>query len=644
MHITLAAALKAALNTVWLRALAAPLVACAIVLGWPAATSAQPAAGHAFDITGTWVPAGGGATFAGGGGFQEDHPERQAGPTLVDYTGIPLNAAGLARALAYDGSLLTVPEHQCMPHPSMYSFWGPGSPQITAEVDANLAVVAYQVAGMFRRADRTIWMDGRPHPPEYAPHTWAGFTTGRWEGTALVTDTTHLKWGWIRRNGVAASDLTTVRTLYTRRGDVLTITVIVTDPLYLTEPYVKTIDFVPAARVPTAQFGVLPSDTGGRGPYTPCYPTEEVLRPPHEVPHYLPWANPFVKEEEERWNLPAGATLGGAHTALPEFMSQPAPAAEETTPPGPVTIPSTGTTDSPAPGVRSVHVQGNVWMLVGAGPNLVMQVGDEGVLLVDTGAPGTADAVLAAIREVTDKPIRFIVNTSADRERVGNNAVFGVLPGGSTTGSGRGPTPQIVAHSNVLTRMNRDEPGRAAYPASALPTDAYLAARRDLFFNGEVVQIVHQPSATTDGDSLVHFRGSDVIAAGDLFTTTHFARFDSNRGGRYQGVLSALNAMLDIAVPRFMQEGGTYIIPGRGRISDEADLVEVRDQVYMIRDRVRELAVTEQMTLDQVRARRPLLDIEARYDRPEWSAELFLEAVYRELSESTPAPNPAPTP
>ena len=605
-------------------------LAAALIVAGQGAARAQPPAPRAFDITGTWVPAGGGATFAGGGGFQEDHPDRQAGPALVDYTGIPLNEAGRMRALAYDSSLLTVPEHQCMPHPSMYSFWGPGSPQITAEVDQNLAVVAYKVAGMFRRADRTIWMDGRPHPPEYGAHTWAGFTTGRWEGTTLVTETTHLKWAWIRRNGVAASDLTTVRTLYKRRGDVLTIVVIVTDPLYLTEPYVRTIDFIPAARVPTAQFGVPPGNAGGNGPYTPCYPTEEIVRPPHDVPHYLPWANPFVKEEEERWKLPPGATLGGAQTALPEYTRR-APA------PPPATV-NTARTPAPAPApgtqVRGLHVQGNVWMIVGAGPNIAMQVGEDGVLLVDTGAPGTADAVLAAIRAITDKPIRFIVDTSAHPDRVGNNAAFGVLPGGSTTRTGRGPTPQIVAHASVLTRMNRDEDGRPAYPAGALPTDAYLGGRRDFFFNGEAVQILHMPGAATDGDSIVHFRGSDVIVAGELFTTTHFARFDAARGGRYEGVLAALNAMLDIAVPRAWQEGGTYIVPGRGRISDEADLAEVRDQVHMIRDRVRALAVDQHLTLDDVRARRPLLDIESRYDGVDWPAARFLEAVYREVSGS----------
>ena len=319
----------------------------------------------------------------------------------------------------------------------------------------------------------------------------------------------------------------------------------------------------------------------------------------------------------------------GADTALPEFGRRapvPTPAAAES---------ARTLNAAAAPGttqVRGVHVQGNVWMIVGAGPNLAVQVGEDGVLLVDTGAPGRADAVLAAIRAITDKPIRFIVNTSAHPDRVGNNAALGVIPGGSTTRSGRGPTPQIVALASVPPRLTGYEDGRPAYPAGALPTDAYLAARRDFFFNGEAVQILHMPGAATDGDSIVHFRGSDVIVAGDLFTTTHFARFDATRGGRYEGVLAALNTMLDIAVPRAWQEGGTYIVPGLGRISDEADLAEVRDQVHMIRDRVRALAKDQRLSLDEIRARRPLLDVEARYDRADWTAGRFLEAVYQEVS------------
>jgi glyoxylase-like metal-dependent hydrolase (beta-lactamase superfamily II) len=597
---------------------------------------AQPGARSPFDIVGTWTPAGGGPTFFGGGGFQEDGPERQEGPALVDYTGLPLNAAGRARALSYNSSLLSVPEHQCMPHPAMYSFWGPpdtpvGGPYISAQVDENLAVVAYRVEGMFRRADRIVWMDGRPHPPAYAPHTWAGFTTGQWVGNALVTTTTHLKWGWIRRNGVIASDETTIMTRYQRHGDVLTITVVVTDPIYLTEPYVKTIDFMPIGRLSTARFGVEAAD-GRPGVFTQCYPNEEVAPTTRDIPHYLPWANPFVTEDEKRYNLPPGAVLGGAETALPEFVK---PGARR----GPVALapPSARSASEPSAAASTevgiIRVQGNVWMLATPSGNLAVQVGDEGVVLVDTGAAGSSDVILAAIRKITDKPIRYIINTSAAPESVGNNATLATLPGGGMITAGQGPRPAVIAHEKVLTRMTSSDGARDAYPAGGWPTDAFLLAKRTVFFNGEVIEIIHQPSAYSDSDSIVHFRRSDVIVAGRLLSTTHFARWEPALGGSYQGVLNSLNGMLDIAVPRMMQEGGTYLIPGQGRVSDEADLTEVRDQVQMIRDRFRDLAVRQRLTLAQARANNPLIDFEQRYSRPGWTAEQFAEAVYREVTK-----------
>jgi glyoxylase-like metal-dependent hydrolase (beta-lactamase superfamily II) len=473
-------------------------------------------------------------------------------------------------------------------------------------------------------------MDGRPHPPAHAPHTWAGFTTGRWVGNALETMTTHLKWGWIRRNGVIASDQTTVMTRYVRHGDVLTITVVVSDPLYLTEPYVKTIDFIPIARLGTARFGVDAADTRG-GVFTQCYPNEEVVPATRDIPHYLPWSNPFLTEDEKRYKLPRGATLGGAETALPEFVmpaggAGPAPSARES----PASAPATPSIAPPAADV--IRVQGNVWMVVTAAGNVAVQVGEEGVLLVDTGAAGSADAVLAAIRTITDKPIRYIVNTSTAPESVGNNAVLATLGGGATTRAGKGPTPAVIAHENVLTRMTAADGGREAYPVGGWPTDAYLLQKRTIYFNGEAIEILHLPSAYSDGDSIVHFRRSDVIVTGRLMTTTHFPRWNPALGGSYQGVLNSLNVMLDIAVPRLMQEGGTYLIPGQGRVSDEADLAEIRDQVQMIRDRFQDLAVRQKLTLPQATAMNPLIDFEQRYARPDWTAPQFAEAVYREVT------------
>ena len=294
----------------------------------------RPAAAQ-FDIVGNWSqpavgtvlgPPGVLADFAplSNFGFEEDSAERANGPPLDDFLGIPLNEESRARALSYDGSLLTVPEHQCMPHPAPYSFWGPTNPylSITEEVNSNLDVVAYHVAGTFRRADRTIWMDSRPHPPEYAPHTWAGFTTGKWEGNTLVTETTHIKWAWIRRNGVPSSDEATVTTFYNRVGNVLTITWMVHDPIYLTETYTKSSDFIVLPRVPVAQFDAPPVPATS-GIFFKCLPSEEVIRSdPRYVPNYLPWANPFTHEVSDRLGIPAEAVMGGAETAYPEYQDR----------------------------------------------------------------------------------------------------------------------------------------------------------------------------------------------------------------------------------------------------------------------------------------------------------------------------------
>ena len=282
----------------------------------------RPAAAQIdFDIAGFWdQPAAGVTTMFG---FVEDSNERAGGPMLVDYVGLPLNAEGRARALAYDGALLGVPEHVCMRHPSTYSYWGPARLRIESQMDSNLDVISYQVGGTFRRADRTIWMDGRPHPSKYAPHTWAGFTTGQWQGSTLVTRTTHIKWGWLRRNGVATSDQAEVISYYTRNENVLTVTWIVYDPLYLTEPFVRSADFIAAPRgVTAAAFGVEPADRGNNI-FAQCLAREEIARPDlHYVPHYLEGANPFVGEHAKKLGVPVEATLGGAETALPEYKDR----------------------------------------------------------------------------------------------------------------------------------------------------------------------------------------------------------------------------------------------------------------------------------------------------------------------------------
>jgi hypothetical protein len=281
--------------------------------------TARPAAAQIdFDIAGFWDQPAAGLTS--NFGFEEDSNERAGGPALVDYLGIPITEEARARALAYDGALLGVPEHVCMRHPSQYSYWGPARLRIEAQLDPNLDVVAYEIGGTFRRADRVIWMDGRPHPSKTAPHTWAGFTTGEWKGSTLVTTTTHLKWGWVRRNGTPSSDQATVVTYYTRNENVLTVTWIVYDPIYLTQPYIRSADFIAAPRgVTTATFNLDPADRGNTF-FAQCFPREEIARPDlHYEPHYLEGTNPFVGEHARKLGVPVEATLGGADTMLPEY-------------------------------------------------------------------------------------------------------------------------------------------------------------------------------------------------------------------------------------------------------------------------------------------------------------------------------------
>src|SRR5262245_17513832 len=218
--------------------------------------------------------------------------------------------------------------------------------------------------------------------------------------------------------------------------------------------------------------------------------------------------------------------------------------------------------------LHTLKVQGNVYLVVGAGANIALQISDDGVLLVDSGAAANADKIVAAIRTLTDKPIRYIINTSADPDHVGGNDAIGKLGStiaGGNVGAGAGVGAGIIAHENVLNRMSAPTGKTSPFPTTAWPTDTYVGRQKELYFNGEAVTAIYKPGHT-DGDSIVYFRKSDVIAAGELFNTLTFPVIDLSRGGSVQGVLNGLNDMLDIAIPKAMQEGGTYIIPGKGRL------------------------------------------------------------------------------
>ena len=295
-------------------------------------------------------------------------------------------------------------------------------------------------------------------------------------------------------------------------------------------------------------------------------------------------------------------------------------------------------------GIELVPVRKNVYMLVGAGGNVTVVFGDEGVVLVDAGASGSTAALLAAVKQVTAKPLRYLINTSADPDHVGGNgelvkAAGGIAgPGVGGGGGGGGNALQnvgirTIAHENAANRMITGTKDFAALTGDAVPDSTFFTPRKDIFANGEGIELLAQPAAHTDGDVFVYFRGSDVVSAGDVYRTDGYPRIDLTRGGSIQGELDALNTLLDITIPERNQMGGTLVVPGHGRLSNEADVLEYRDMLTIIRERVQAL-VKKGMTLEQVRAAKPALEYDPIYGtQKEWTGDMFLEAVYRDLSQ-----------
>jgi glyoxylase-like metal-dependent hydrolase (beta-lactamase superfamily II) len=295
--------------------------------------------------------------------------------------------------------------------------------------------------------------------------------------------------------------------------------------------------------------------------------------------------------------------------------------------------------------IDMLRVRDNVYMLVGAGGNTTVQFGDDGVLVVDTQFAPLSDRILAAIRSVTDGPIRYIVNTHVHGDHIGGNAAIAAAgrfrAGGNVVGdlgSAATATAAILAHENVLLRLTSPAPGQEAVPFAAWPTETFFTDRDEFIFNGEAVQVIHQPAAHTDGDSLVFFRRSDVVATGDLFTTVMYPFIDVASGGTLDGYIDALNAILDITVATNVNEGGTMVVPGHGRLSDEQDVIEYRNMVTIVRDRIREY-VRRGMTLDEVMARRPTLDYDGRYgtDTGFWTTSMFIQTIYDQMAASRSA-------
>jgi glyoxylase-like metal-dependent hydrolase (beta-lactamase superfamily II) len=289
--------------------------------------------------------------------------------------------------------------------------------------------------------------------------------------------------------------------------------------------------------------------------------------------------------------------------------------------------------NSAVPDVHVLPVQRNVYMLAGPRGNSAVQIGSDGVLLVDTLEAALAPQVFAAIRTISNKPIHTIVNTSLHAEHAaGNDALIKL-------GAGGVQPIKVIAHENVLNRMLSGSTaaagGQRLNQVITLPINSeYFTPTRDFSLNGEAIVLHHIPNAHTDGDTIVFFRGSDVVSTGDIFRPDLYPFIDRQNGGSVNGVIAALNRILELTVPAKFQEGGTYVIPGHGRLCDEAEVVEYRDMLTIIRDRVQD-GVKKGQTLAQVKNARPSRDYDAEYGAQTgtWTTDMFVEAVYASLRE-----------
>ncbi|MEP7310204.1 MAG: MBL fold metallo-hydrolase [Acidobacteriota bacterium] len=584
-----------------------------------------------------WTPAG------------EDAFERGDGGGVGTYGGFALNEAGRLWALSYDVSRLTDRHHQCDAYTVPHMMRAIGNFRVWEERDpVNQRLVAMHVWGQTTEGHRVIWMDGRPHPPAWAPHTFRGFSTGEFVGNALRVYTTHTKQEWAKRNGTPQSDQATTIEFMTRHGDRLNDVVVTTDPVFMAEPMVRSNDF---SRTPVDHQAWLYA----------CDDGEQVLdRPKDVVPHFPFGKQPFIREFADRFKVSLAASLGGPETMYPEFAERAKTLTEADA--TPLRSPKLGIANetskaiNPEPNDGNIHVyklRDQIYLLLGDGANIVVSAGDQGAFVIDTGAGKLTARVVAAIGQLTSKPIQFIANTSFHPDHVGGNAKLAdagadlSLPGsffdfvGANLNAAAGAKKPIgsvatmIAHTNVQRRMHD-----AKYPSDAVPQDTFLEQRRRKFYNGQGVELFYEPNAVTDGDSIVCFRKSDVIVAGDIFTTTQYPFIDVANGGTIQGLIKALNDILDRTVFEHEGDGGTIVVPAHGYVSNEHEVVEYRDMAVIVRDRV-QVMLNEGATVQQVQAARLTADYDTRYgaNTGDWTTATFVEAIYRTLK---PAARPAP--
>ena len=507
--------------------------------------------------------------------------------------------------------------------------------------------------------DRPVYMDGRPHPPAWAPHTWSGFSTGEWIGNTLKITTTHLKDGYLKRGGAQTSDMLRMTEFITRHDDLLTVVTVTEDPIYLDEPFVQSTTYTFDLNTNTAMEACEASAFAQNGG------TDR-----HHVPHFLPGQNTALTEwlKTEDW-IPAEPARGGVKTLYPEYRST----LNKSVSLANLNVPSSRASFSPdksiadqSPRDGQVHVlpvQGNVYMLVADGTNIAVSIGQDGIAVVNSGSAGMSDKVVTAIRQLATavlstpttnkcfgttcpeawgwsspymntmissptppRPIRYLINTSVVPDHTGANEKLVASAGRSRV--------SIIAHETVLNRMSAPAGKQAAAPETAMPTDTYFDEFYKLpqFVNGEAVIVYHEPAANTDGDSIVYFRHSEVISAGDIYSTVSYPVIDIEKGGSINGIINGLNHIIDLAVPEYRSQGGTWIIPGRGRLADTGDIASYRNMMVMIRDRVQDM-IKKGITLEQVKAAHPTLDFDGRYGSTtgSWTTDMFVEAVYRTL-------------